>query len=205
MECLIWCLICRLRGSTLTKSPITTWSFRWAGLHWKKERSDAGNIEAGWSRKWREDESKKVEYEGKYVRSLYPLHYFCGHTWIHLNRCNVFRLFENLDGEVSSTRADFQHFFCRFQICLNRASTMRNSELPGHSFKRITPTNLPYMSNTPRSRNRCISLACLGVFENVLAETSSVEDWIGYLCIVRCRLGSLLMYTRKYIWLQIKL
>ena len=32
------------RGSTLTKSPITTWSLRWAGLHWNKARSETGEI-----------------------------------------------------------------------------------------------------------------------------------------------------------------
>jgi len=91
-------------------------------------RKDRGGME-----KWREDESKKVEYEGEYVRSL---HYFCGHTWIHLNSCSLFRLFENLHG------ADFQHFVCRFQICLNRAITIRNSELLGHSFQKNKPRQL---------------------------------------------------------------
>ena len=142
-----------------------------------------------------ENGEKKVEYEGKYVRSLHPLHYFCGHTWIHLNRCSLFRLFENLHGEVASTRADFQHFVCRFQICLNRASTMRNSELLGHSFKRTTSTILPYMSNTPLSRNRCIPLACFwecaGQNEQCWRLDWSLVHW--------CRLGSWLMYMRKFI------
>ena len=120
------------RGSTLTKSPITTWSLRWAGLHWNKARSETGEIK----RRNGIEERKKMERRWKwenwiweYVRSLHPLHYFRGHTWIHLNRCNVFRLFENLDGEVSSTGADFQHFVCRFQICLNRAITMRSIQV----------------------------------------------------------------------------
>jgi len=49
----------------------------------KKERSDAGKLKVEWSRrerKWREDESKKVEYEGEYIYSLHSFRYFCGHT-----------------------------------------------------------------------------------------------------------------------------
>jgi len=85
---------------------------------------------------WVENGEKKVEYEGKYIRSLHPLRYFCGHSWIHINRCSLFRLFKNLHGKVSSTKADFQHFVCRFQICLNREITIRNSEPLGHSFQK---------------------------------------------------------------------
>lgn len=65
-----------------------------------------------------------VEYEGEYVRSLDPLHHFRGHAWIHFNCCNVFRLFEYFDCEVAGTGADFQDFVCRFEIGLDRASTM---------------------------------------------------------------------------------
>jgi len=32
-----------------------------------------------------------------------------------------------------------------------------------------------------------LPLACLGVFENMLAKTSSVEDWIGQLRTLRSR------------------
>ena len=74
----------------------------------------------------------------------------------------MFRLFENLHGEVSSTGADFQHFVCLFQIYLDRVITMRNSELLGHSFRKTNHVNYPSI-NTPRSRNRCIPLAGLGL------------------------------------------
>jgi len=113
----------------------------------------------------------------EYVRSLYLFHYFCSHTQFHLICCNGFHLFENLHMEVSSTGADFQHFVCLFQICLDRVITMRNSELLVRSI------------DTPHSRNRCIPLHTVGrfgAFESVLAETSNV-DWISHLCIVRCQ------------------
>ena len=130
--------------------------------------------------------------------------------------CTRFITFAAMRGSISIAVACFacsRIFTVRFPVSGPTSSTLSVSfrlpkqseyheEQSGHSFKRITSTILPYMSNTPRSRNRCIPLACLGIwgdYENVLDKTSSVADWIGHLCIVRCRLGSWLMYTRKFI------
>lgn len=53
------------------------------------------------------------------VRSLHPFNYFCSHAGVHLNRCNVLRLFKNFYSQVSGTGPDFHDLVCRLEVRLN--------------------------------------------------------------------------------------
>lgn len=54
----------------------------------------------------------------RYSLSLYTLAQFGSHAWVHLYNGSLFSLFEDTDGQVTSTWTDFEHHVGRLEVGL---------------------------------------------------------------------------------------